>query len=844
MPPSQLKRLKTSLRDAGVTGPSKSKKQKKSAKTPNARHTQQETLQQLRDSFNPFELRATTSRPAKHQHVTNGPPSKKYKDVLHRPGVTKSAGEEMRRAKLLPELQRRNKVGGLVDRRIGEEDMALTPEERAVQRFAAEKGRKRGKSVFDLEGSDDEDGAGFGLTHGGRALDDLPADDFGEETVHSEGEDELIRRKRRRSSDVAEDDLNHGEGTNDEPDRKKTKKEVMQEVIAKSKLHKYERQKVKEDDDDLLEQLDMGMDDVLSLLRNHKMPVFPPSRAVPEVPANGAEPMINPERQKLLDGMDRAQVDREYDVRLKQLAQDAKAKPSDRTKTDEEKVRDEAERLKNLEERRLQRMKGEDVDEPRERDDGADLDAIDGSDLVDDEAAEFGLAQVDKPIMAERESQLVLEDEDEFALDDDLIASGSDIELSDDESVCEDAEPTTNGTGTNLEDEEEEFVKGILGDIPQESGAPKVNGAALAYTYPCPSSHAELLEVIKDIPLEQLPTIIQRIRALYHPSLKAGNKEATAEFSSALVEHLSYMGLQQQPLRVTEQVIRHLHSLSRTYPDRIANAFRAQLQSAHERKDIHAGDLIVLTAIGSIYPTSDHWHQVVTPAMTLMARGLAMNASSGSETSMRGATLVALCLHYQRLSKRVIPEALRFTLRALHLPSDKATRTLTDHVENLMTMAELWKDKTAFTELFTPALAVIKKTGTKKDSQALQIMLQQARLRRRPLELHHHRPLPIRTSVPKFEEGFNPDKHYDPDKDRSDSRKLQQEYRRERKGAIRELRKDANFIARESLKEKKERDREYERSQQKLLATIQTEAGRDENEYQRERKRPKNKGRK
>lgn len=758
---------------------------------------------------------------------------------------------------MLPELQRRNKVGGLVDRRIGEGDAGMTAEERSIQRFAAEKGKKSGKSLFDLEGSDDEDGsfgAGFGLTHGGRALDDLPADDFGEDGEdNGRDEDELVRPKRRRSSDGIEEEGADSGSEDDQPERKKSKKEVMQEVIAKSKLHKYERQKAKEDNDDLREELDKGTDDMLALLRGYKPPTKPqPSSNVttdgtePYMNAdrqkllNGSsEPTMNPDRQRLLEGVDRDQVDREYDVRLKQLAQDAKAQPSERTKTDEEKIREEAERLEDLEGRRVRRMRGENLDEEEDAVDvGGEADSDDGV----DEAADFGFTVSGISQNSKHDEQLVLEDEDEFVMDDNLVASGSDIDVSDEEdgSVSDDDESESYDQQQQLEDEEDEFVKGILGDAPAPE-VPKINRTALAYTYPCPRSHTELLDTIKDTPVKQLPTIIQRIRALHHPSLGPNNKETTGDFAVVLVEHLSYMGLHKQPLRITEQVIRHLHSLSRTYPQRIAEAFRDQLQAAHDRKDLHAGDLIALTAIGSIYPTSDHWHQVVTPAMTLMARWLDVNAPDSVEKSKKGSLLVVLCVSYQRLSKRVVPEALRFTLRALDgkdAPKDEQRKA---HVQNLMAMADLWKEKSAFIEKFTPALPLLKKSGAKREHQNLQIMLQQSRLRRRPLELHHHRPLPIRTSIPKFEENFDPDKHYDPDRERSDSKKLQKEYKRERKGALRELRKDANFIARQRLGEKRAADAEYEKKYRRLVAEVQGEAGRDENEYQRERRREERK---
>ena len=85
---------------------------------------------------------------------------------------------------------------------------------------------------------------------------------------------------------------------------KRSKKEVMQEVIAKSKLHKYERQKAKEDDDDLRMELDEGFGDILSVLRGAKKASF----AIPseQTSAMTTGLAMNPERQKLLDGQDRS----------------------------------------------------------------------------------------------------------------------------------------------------------------------------------------------------------------------------------------------------------------------------------------------------------------------------------------------------------------------------------------------------------------------------------------------------------------------------------------------------------------------------------------------------------
>jgi nucleolar protein 14 len=868
MPASQLKRLKASLREQGITGPQKSKKQKKSQHASGDKATAQRiqrgaALQQIRESFNPFEYKAAnTGRPEKFvsasQSNINGAKGGKYKDILHRPGVSKSNGEAMRRATLLPELQRRNKVGGVVDRRIGEGDVDMTPEERAAMRFAKEKeNRRKGTSLFDLEASDDERGGfGSGLTHGGRRIEDLDADDFDEEVSHGSDEDEgddgqLFQKKRPRDDDK-EDDAGATEVAqdDDQPERKRTKKEIMQEVIAKSKMHKYERQKVKEDDDDLREALDQDMGDMLALLRGVKKPQLVAAPVISTAGDNG--PKIDPERQKLLDGTDRAKVDKDYDVRLKQLATDTRAKPSDRSKTAEEKAADEAGRLRKLEEKRLKRMQGEDVSDDERQVKAAEEVGPDEDEF--DEAVDFGFTTSN--IKSKATDALVLDDEDEFALDEDLIASGSDAGLSDIDSVDEsDDDDDSDGSEGRApaEDEEDEFIRDILGeDMVKAAGSKKSDGVAtgantagLAYTYPCPRNHAELVDIVGALPVDQLITVIQRIRALYHPSLSATNKESMADFSCALVDHLSYMATEGQPMTIAEQVIRHLHSLSRTYPSQIANAFRKHLNAFHERGQPTAGDLMILTAIGSIYPTSDHWHQVVTPAVTLISKWLSLNSPSpgtldNDNSTDIGAFLVALCLQYQTLSKRYIPEAIRYLERlftaAAASSSGSSTVNLTPHIDNLLALADQYHTKTAFSQTFAPFIPLLKTLGLRKPHSRLQILLFQSRLTTRPLELHHHRPLPIRTSIPKFEESFNPDKHYDPDKERSDSKKLQAEYKRERKGALRELRKDANFVAREQLREKKERDVEYEKKYRRLVAEVQNEEGAASREWEREKR--------
>lgn len=61
--------------------------------------------------------------------------------------------------------------------------------------------------------------------------------------------------------------------------------------------------------------------------------------------------------------------------------------------------------------------------------------------------------------------------------------------------------------------------------------------------------------------------------------------------------------------------------------------------------------------------------------------------------------------------------------------------------------------------------------------------------------------------MPKFEgSSYSHTKRYDPDAERNAASKLKSQYKQERKGAIRELRKDARFLAGERNRVRDEKD--------------------------------------
>jgi nucleolar protein 14 len=882
MAPSQLKQLKASLKESGVLGPQQSKKQRKTNSKDAQKRLQRNTaLEGIREKFNPFEVKAPARR-QKHEVFTN----QEAKSSVGRPGVTRGLGEERRRETLLRELQSRNKVGGMHDKRFGENDPTLTPEERAAERFARQNERKlRKTALFNLEVESEEEMA---LTHGGRSLDfGEGVDDYKKDEMDEGSADDFDEQNDRPRKRVRLD----GEDTDPEedqtPGRKKTKNEVMKEVIAKSKMYKAERQAAKEDDDDIRLQLDKGMGDLYEAMRNHKQP----ERPLPTPPSD-TEPQMDPARAAMLAGKSREDAEKEYEANIRQMKMDARSKPTFRTKTEEEKAAEEADRLQELEKKRLKRMRGEegssDEEEPEEPS---------AEDEEHDDAEAFGLSA---PQVEDR-PQLDVEDEDEFVLDD-LVASGSDIDPASDD------EDSASHGGDMEDDGDDDFINGLV--LPKTTlRKPIAANKDLAYTYPCPQTHAELLDVLEGTRAEDVPIIIQRVRALYHKGLAQGNQEKLGNFARVLVEHIPYtVDHEDFHALAVESLLRHVHSMAKSQPQEVAGAFRGHLLAISEDRPLAltAGDVMLLTGASTIFPASDHFHTVVTPAMFTIGRYLGQSSVQTVQDLGVGAYCCSLALDYQQLAKRYIPEVVTYIVNAMavlsptqmpetlslkgyggkplaipvrlpdtplriqaglkdqaapkasfktvvHSPSSKQGLALLHlFIQLAVTASDLWSAKSAHPEInLTLIHAVSHLTTTSLPSTTLQharstldhlLNSHASSIKaRRPLLLHNHRPLAIKTALPQFTESYNPNRHYDPDVQRAQLSKLKAEHKKERKGAMRELRKDANFIAREQLREKKEKDEAYDKKFKRLVAEIQGEEGREAKEYEREKKRRKGK---
>ena len=170
----------------------------------------------------------------------------------------------------------------------------------------------------------------------------------------------------------------------------------------------------------------------------------------------------------------------------------------------------------------------------------------------------------------------------------------------------------------------------------------------------------------------------------------------------------------------------------------------------------------------------------------------------------------------------------------------------------LKRFCDLYSDTTSVSQAFEPTILLLrqvpyknmeKATKEKLDKVAITLRnnLQAADEKRRPLQLQKRKAMAIKTFLPKFHQNYSIDKkRYDPDRERAKAGKEKAEYKKELKGAVRELRKDAQFIATARLEETKRKDEAYKKKIDKIMGQLASQEGAMRG-YEREQKKGRKK---
>ena len=227
----------------------------------------------------------------------------------------------------------------------------------------------------------------------------------------------------------------HGEGDNKAP---KNRLDALQEIVAKSKMFKLQKKEAKEEQENDREKLDKDFQALVA----------------------GSMLDFRPTRQDRSELKDPNEVMDEYDISLRSMAFEVKARPSDRTKSDEEKAVEARDRLEELEAARLRRMNADSDPSDNAAADKAlknHSDAKKRKRVTDDEVdGSFGsnFAKNDDDEDNEDDEEEEAEDDDEEEGDED--DEDDDEDDDDDEEDDDEEEDNENEEGDEDNDEEED----------------------------------------------------------------------------------------------------------------------------------------------------------------------------------------------------------------------------------------------------------------------------------------------------------------------------------------------------------------------------------------------------
>eukprot|EP01134_Creolimax_fragrantissima_P002643 CFRG2643T1 len=662
---------------------------------------------------NPFDLRVNRK---KHDVI-----GKKTKGEVGNRLKARSSAITKRRATLLPSLQTDHKANAFVDRRFGETDETLTAEEKMLKRFSIERQKRREKSAIYNLG--DDSGISVGgrlgagtmsedeeeemlLTHGGRSLAEI--DDFDDRDLRlSDGDDE-VDADTRQTTEMHFGGFERGPLESERKgDKPLTRKEIMMEVVKKSKLYKMERQNERAENLEKMDELDEYFGEIM---------------------AEGKLQLHNDATREAEKKVNRADKD-DYDVSVRALAYELKAKATDRLKTDEELAQEAIEELKTLEAHRLRRMKGENVT--------SDNKTIAKHSTQSAAAAALALTSVEE---LDGNLMYARDDNEVYYENGVMMYKGKPVDMSkglpspyggegvtssesesesDDENEGDENEGDENEGDAGEGDSESEMDTDLESDVddndesdedtlamtarpkkktPLTSKQRKIIAASAAkelpYTFVMPADVEAFAELLNDHTTAEILTIISRLRSCYHVSLKPENREKLGEMYGFVLQYSlavaggdadpatdedakhEDMDMEVQVVKLLDGLSLILYEMAASTPGAACEAFRSQLMQSTDylfmvakkgksatkngQRVLVAPVLYLLRMVTLVFPVSDLQHPVTTPAAMLMAQMLTSVGVRNLPDLCSQVFCTSLLGQFVMDSKRFVPAAVNF----------------------------------------------------------------------------------------------------------------------------------------------------------------------------------------
>ncbi|CAN6288229.1 unnamed protein product [Urochloa humidicola] len=626
---------------------------------------------------------------------------KKRKGEERRVSHSRSEAIRKRENTLLKEFQESAKSSVFLDRRIGERDDTLPEFDKAILRQQRERLAKlKRESKYNLPDEDEDEISVHGMLS--------EKDGFDEEVPFDDGSDEegkMILSKKRLSLQggdrPSETDLP------EETHVHKSKKEVMTEIISKSKFYKAQKAKEREEDEHLVDKLDS---DFASLAQTQALLSLTESA---KIKVNRSDSSAGLTGKEIFT---KAKSDT-YEKLVKEMVMDQRARPSDRTKTSEEIAQEEKERLEKLEEERQKRML-EDDDEDDDNEDDSHTQPISGDDLGDsftDDSIKKKKGWVDE--IYQKEGRKIGDDaaasdneesDDEHADDDE-----SDNEEDDDEQnssdndfgnmSARDWEQSEDDEVDVGDDEMEDFqekeqvisvkvVKKDAQNLKKESNVKmQVKDGSVPFVIDAPNNLKDLSSLLDGRSETEIFEIISRIRTCNSIRLAAENRRKMQVFYGVLLQYFAVLATQSPvKFKTIDTLVKPLIEMSGETPYFAAICARERLIHIRTRlcEDIkvpgksswpNLKTLLLLRLWSLTFPCSDFRHAVATPMLLLMCEYLMRCPIQSGRDVAVGSFLCSMVLVATKDSKKFCPEAMTF-LQSLLVTSLKGK--LGTHLHN------------------------------------------------------------------------------------------------------------------------------------------------------------------
>lgn len=526
---------------------------------------------------------------------------KKRKGEQKRIGLARSRAIQKRNATLLKEYEQSAKSSVFLDKRIGEQNDALGEFDKAILRSQRERQLKlKKKSKYNLsDGEEDE-----------FEIEGVPSfserDDFEDEIVPDDDDDDGAEGAGTEKKPTLLKQVNAHDMQNQsqrglmegEENKHKSKKEVMEEIISKSKFYKAQKAKDREENEHLVEELDKNFtslvqsEALLSLTRPDKVNALKAlvNKSIP----NEYMKKDDVSTMQHIKSFKQEQPD-SYDKLIGEMTLDMRARPSDRTKMPEEIAQEERERLERLEEERQKRMLAPNDSSDEEGDSCEDaveasnqgLRSISGDDLGDsfsldvlpeskkgwvyevlDRKNTNELETEDYGSSEESESPENESDDEGFEKDNDnceMTSSLKDWEQSDDDKLSTDleGEEDEEGEQEGEEDDEEEEMVLKIHQKAKDSGNAEINRNnidsldakkiktnvkhpssqqdSIPYVIKAPTSLEELCMLLENCSDSDIVEIIHRIRINNAISLAVENRKKMQVFYGVLLQYFAVL---------------------------------------------------------------------------------------------------------------------------------------------------------------------------------------------------------------------------------------------------------------------------------------------------------------